>query len=304
MRSSEKNYPVVCFGEILWDILPGNVVPGGAPMNVSYHLRKLGLEPALITRVGLDNYGKKLIHLMEKQDISTDFFQMDFELDTGKVIMTPGDGDDVHYDILKPVAWDNIQWDDQFSSLLAGCDYFIFGSLSTRSEASRKVLYQLLEIATFRVLDINLRPPNYNRPILEHLLRGISLLKLNLDELQLLTGWFSGYKAEVDRIKVLQDRFQIPAIIVTKGSQGAVSLIDGIFYPHPGFAVDVADTVGSGDAFLAGLLFKISQGISPPEAMEFASAMGALVASYSGGCPDYAVTEVKELIESGQRPIY
>lgn len=298
MKSVEKNYPVVCFGEILWDVLPGNTVPGGAPMNVAYHLKKLGMQPALITRVGLDNYGKKLIQLMEKQGISTDYFQMDFELDTGKVTMTPGEGDHVHYEICQPVAWDNIQWDDQFLPLLAQSAYFIYGSLSTRSEASRKILYRLLETAPFRVLDINLRPPHYSRPILEHLLRGVNLLKLNLDELELLTGWFSGYKTETDRIEALQNRFRIPTIVLTKGSLGAVTLIDGAFYHHPGFLVELADTVGSGDAFLAGLLFKMAQGTSPPVAMEFASAMGALIASYNGPCPEYNIEEVRLLIEA------
>src|ERR1700722_5431309 len=234
MRSSEKTFPVVCFGEILWDVLPGNIVPGGAPMNVAYHLKKLGIQPALITRVGLDNYGKKLIQLMEKQGISTDYFQMDFERDTGKVTMTTGEDEHVHYDILQQVAWDNIQWDDQFEALLSTTAFFVFGSLSTRSEASRQVLYRLLESARFKVFDINLRPPHYSRPILEKLMRGVGVLKLNLEELELLTGWFSGYKTEADRIEALQDQFHIPTIVVTKGSRGAVMLIDGVFYAHPG----------------------------------------------------------------------
>lgn len=289
-------YPIVCFGEILWDILPDTVVPGGAPMNVAYHLRKLGIRPALITRVGLDNYGKRLIQLMERQDIPTEFFQMDFELDTGKVTMTPGEGDDIHYDILKPVAWDNIQWDDQFTPLLRQCDYFIFGSLSTRSEGNRNLLYRLLDLAKYRVLDINLRPPNYNRSILEHLLRHTELLKLNLGELELLTGWFSGYRSERDRIKAIQDRFHIPTVVVTKGSQGSVMTTEGEFYEHPGFRVDLADTVGSGDAFLAGLLFQLVNRKPPQHAIEFASAMGALIASYSGPCPDYQVEELQKLI--------
>ncbi len=296
MPSSEKKHPVVCFGEILWDILPNKVTPGGAPMNVAYHLKKLGMEPGLITRVGLDNYGKRLIQLMEKEDISTEFFQMDFELDTGRVTMVPGEGDDVHYDIIKPVAWDNIQWDDQFIPLLANSSYFIFGSLSTRSEASRNVLYRLLEGAPHKVLDINLRPPHYSRQVLERLIKGVDILKLNLGELELLTGWFSGYRSETDRIYALQDRFHIPTIVLTKGSQGSVMNIQGVMYSHPGFTVDVADTVGSGDAFLAGLLYSMAQGISPPAAIEFASAMGALIASYSGSCPDYEIAEVRRLI--------
>jgi fructokinase len=289
-------YPIVCFGEILWDILPDTVVPGGAPMNVAYHLRKLGIQPALITRVGLDNYGKRLIQLMERQDISTDFFQMDFELDTGKVTMTPGEGDDIHYDIIKNVAWDNIQWDDQFAPLIRQCDYFVFGSLSTRSEANREVVYRLQDLAKYRVLDINLRPPHYSRPILERLLSGTDLLKLNLGELELLTGWFSAYHSERDRIKALQHRFRIPTIIVTKGSQGSVMTMDGEFYEHPGFRVDLADTVGSGDAFLAGLLYQLSKKTPPAKAIEFASAMGALIASYSGPCPEYQVDELQKLI--------
>ena len=85
MSLPENNYPVVCYGEILWDVLPTGAVPGGAPMNVSYHLNKLGVSPALISRVGLDDEGKKLIQLMEKNNISTDYFQMDFDLVTGKV---------------------------------------------------------------------------------------------------------------------------------------------------------------------------------------------------------------------------
>lgn len=294
MRS---NYPVVCFGEILWDILPGNMVPGGAPMNVAFHLQKLGMTPALITRVGLDSHGKKLIQLMEREGISTDFFQMDFELDTGKVMATPGEGDSVHYEIIKPVAWDNIQWDDNFVSLVAGSSYFIYGSLGARSEANRRVLYRLLEAAPLRVLDINLRPPHYDRAVLEHLLRGTALLKLNLEELELLTGWFSGYNSEAARMEALQARFRIPTIVVTRGSRGAVLLSEGKFYTHPGFRVEVADTVGSGDAFLAGLLFKMTEGTDPPGAVAFASAMGALVASQHGPTPAYRTEDVERIMK-------
>jgi fructokinase len=163
-------------------------------------------------------------------------------------------------------------------------------------------LYQLLEIAPFKVLDINLRPPHYNKQILERLLTGIDMLKLNLGELELLTGWFSGYPLETDRIRALQDHFHIPTVVLTKGSQGSIMNANGVFYQHPGFIVELADTVGSGDAFLAGLLYSICQGISPPAAIEFASAMGALVASHTGSCPEYEVAEVERLIAGTPSP--
>ncbi|HEY6901169.1 MAG TPA: carbohydrate kinase [Puia sp.] len=295
-----KVHPIVCFGEILWDILPNETVPGGAPMNVAFHLKKLGLEPALITRVGLDNYGKRLIQLMEKEDITTEFFQMDFELDTGRVTMTPGEGDDIHYDIIKPVAWDHVQWDPQFLPLISQSSWFIYGSLAARSEASRNVLYRLLEAAPRKVLDINLRPPHYTRPVLEKLLEKVDMLKLNLGELELLTGWFSGYRSDNDRIRAIQDRFHIPTIILTKGSKGATMNYNGEFHEHPGFTVDVVDTVGSGDAFLAGLLYCLMQGAGPPAAIEFASAMGALIASHSGPCPQYDIATIHAITNKQQ----
>src|SRR5258708_30954385 len=124
----ENDYPVVCYGEILWDRLPGLSLPGGAPMNVAYHCKKQGVDPALITKVGHDEDGKRLIQIMERQGISTDYFQMDFTLDTGLVKATIGLNSEVSYDILKPVAWDNITWDDAFESLMEPTDYFVFVS--------------------------------------------------------------------------------------------------------------------------------------------------------------------------------
>ena len=300
MSLPEKRYPVVCYGEILWDVLPDDIVPGGAPMNVAYHLNKLGISPALITRVGLDNEGKKLILLMERNGISTDFFQMDFERNTGKVIATTDGNEEVAYDILKPVAWDYINWDSSFTSLVANAGYFVYGSLSARSEESRNTLFRLLEAAKYKVLDINLRSPHYSRKTLEKLLHSADLLKLNLAELELITGWFSGYKDERDRIRVLQDKFQLTDIVMTRGSNGAVLYMGGEFYEHPGFTIKLADTIGSGDAFLAGLISKISRGAGAPEALEFASALGALIASYTGPCPQYELTEIQGLINTGR----
>ena len=134
MNTSSIKHHVVCFGEILWDVLPTGTVPGGAPMNVAYHLKKLGNEPALITRIGNDDWGKNLLAVINEHNISNDFFQLDNLLETGKVHAAIGANNEVVYDIVKPVAWDNIQWDKNFETLLANAAYFVFGSLAARSE--------------------------------------------------------------------------------------------------------------------------------------------------------------------------
>ncbi|MEO6813984.1 MAG: carbohydrate kinase [Ginsengibacter sp.] len=296
MSKKVEDLNIVCFGEILWDVLPGGAMPGGAPMNVAYHLKKLGFEPKLITRVGYDHWGEELIQLMKKSEISTDYFQIDHDSETGKVIANVFDNSNVTYDIISPVAWDQIQWDESFEQLVSESDCFIFGSLITRNEKSRSTLYQLLELAKTKVLDINLRPPFFNKKIIEDLLIHTNLLKLNSSELELIAGWFSCYDSDEDRMRLLQDRFDILTIVVTKGGEGCTLVNNGSVYTHRGFKVKVADTIGSGDAFLAGFLSYSLQDKSLQSAVEYGNALGALIATYSGACPQYQKNEIQMLI--------
>ena len=296
MPASTTVHPIVCFGEILWDVFPKRSLPGGAPLNVAYHLHKLGGHPALISRFGMDEAGKKLINLVDGYGIGADYFQLDPEWPTGKVIASVQEDYEVIYDFVHPVAWDYIQWEDSYEKIVSKAPYFVFGSLATRSPVSRNTLYRLLEAAPCRVLDANLRPPHYSREVIEKLFIGLHLLKLNRSELELITGWFSAYQSLSDRMQVLQDRFHIPNIVVTNGGHGAMFNADGVLYEHHGFTIRVVDTVGSGDSFLAALLTKLSAGEPPGAALTFANATGALVASKKGACPGYHTQEIDDLI--------
>jgi fructokinase len=215
-------HQVVCFGEVLWDILPSGAVPGGAPMNVAYHLHKLNKNPALITRIGIDERGQELMNIFSGQGVCTDFFQVDDKYETGKVYATPNEYNEVVYDIVKPVAWDFITWDDVFTDLIANAEFFVFGSLAARSKVSKDTLFRLLETAKNKVLDINLRAPHYNRRIVEQLLRKANFVKMNLAELELITGWFSNYTSIEDRLKSIGEKFRLTNMMVTMGGDGAL----------------------------------------------------------------------------------
>jgi fructokinase len=286
---------IVCFGEILWDILPSGAVPGGAPMNVAYHLHKLGLDPGIITRVGLDERGKKLIDLLSSNGVNTEHIQLDYDHPTGIVNAVPNEHGEMQYDIVAPAAWDFIALDEASVSLVKEASHFIFGSLINRNKVSRDTLFQLLEVAQVKVLDINLRPPHFDRRIVEDLLLRADMVKMNIAELELITGWFTHYKSIKERMAVIQNRFMIPSLIVTMGAEGAMINMEGNFYRHPGYVVDVADTVGSGDSFLAAFLFKLLSHEPPDKALTFASALGALVASKTGGWPAYDTDEIQKL---------
>ena len=289
---------IVCFGEILWDILPSGAVPGGAPMNVAYHLRKLGLNPGIVTRVGIDKWGKKLIDLLKQNGVSTDQIQLDYDTPTGIVMATANEQSEMKYDIIAPAAWDFIALDDETVELVKEASYFIFGSLVNRNPTSRNTLFSLLETAQQKVLDINLRPPHFNRKLVEDLSGRANIIKMNSAELELITGWFTKYKSITDRIAIIQDRFKVPIIIVTMGSDGAMVNIEGKFYKHPGYVVNVADTIGSGDSFLAAFISKQLLNEEPKAILAFASALGALVASKTGGWPAYEINDIQQLAAS------
>ena len=111
---------------------------------------------------------------------------------------------------------------DEFTTLLQRADFFVYGSLTSRNKVSRDTLEQLLQIAKTKVLDINLRPPHFHRSQAELLLEKADILKMNICELELITGWFSKFKSTEDRIKLIHDRFKINTVIVTMGGDGAM----------------------------------------------------------------------------------
>lgn len=293
---NKQNHQVVCFGEILWDILPSGTVPGGAPMNVTYHLHKQAKNPALITKVGIDEAGKKLINIFSEQGVCTDYFQEDHDYETGKVFARPNGQNEVLYDIAMPAAWDFILWKEQLKKLVGEADFFVFGSLAARNRVSATTLFALLDMAKNKVLDINLRAPHFNQHIVKQLLNKADFVKMNLAELELITGWFSNYSSIEDRIKLIRDTFSIPDMVVTMGGDGAILYMNGDFIYHKGFKVYVVDTVGSGDAFLAGLLTKLLDNAAPEEALDFAGRMGAFIATQRGACPEYDVQNADDLI--------
>ena len=293
-----SQYPVVCFGEVLWDILPSGALPGGAPMNVAYHLKKLGTDPALITKIGIDSYGEKLIKILDESGVTTEFFYVDYENPTGLVYANINDHNEVVYDISYPSAWDFIELKDEITDLVTQADFFVYGSLTSRNKVSRNTLNQLLEIAKTKVLDINLRPPHYHRSSVEYLLQKADILKMNIAELELITGWYSRFKNTEDRMKLMLDNFSMETIIVTMGGDGALINHKGAIYRHAGFKVEVADTIGSGDAFLAGFLHQILNGATVENALTFASGTGAFIATQAGACPQYEISQITTLINS------
>ena len=120
---------VICFGEVLWDMLPTGAQPGGAPLNVSVHLKKQGQNPVLISKVGNDENGKRLLQFLKNSGINSKFIQIDDELPTSEVLVHLDENKNARFEICEPVAWDAIKMNNQLKQLLKSAGLIIFGSL-------------------------------------------------------------------------------------------------------------------------------------------------------------------------------
>lgn len=288
---------VICFGEILWDILPDGPQPGGAPLNVAYHLQKLGIDVSIWSRIGADDEGEKLRELLKKWQINQQFLQTDADHATGKVIASLNNIHEVSYEILFPAAWDFIEpFPKSFQS-----DYLVFGSLASRNQVSRNTLFGLLEQSATKVFDINLRAPFYEKNLLLQLLGKADIVKFNEAELQEVVSFFGNtLSQEIDQVKLIQDQFNIEEIIVTKGGEGASYFVNDKIYHAKATPVKVQDTIGSGDAFLATFIYGHALQQKPEDIITNAAAMGAFIATQKGGCPPYDLTTFSDFKKSSK----
>ncbi|WP_134089964.1 carbohydrate kinase [Olivibacter sp. XZL3] len=284
---------VVCYGEVLWDMLPEGKKPGGAPMNVAYHLNRLGLESYVVSRVGADPLGEELTMFLKKMGLTTDYIQVDADHKTSEVIATEGANHEMSYDIVQPVAWDFIVSDTETSTLIESADLMVFGTLAARNEVSRTTLYELIEHAKLKLFDVNFRAPHYEQSIVDYLLRKADIVKLNNHELRIIASWLGGDgDNEQESINRLQDVYGIGELIVTKGGDGASYYTLTERYDYKAYSVIVKDTVGSGDSFLAAFVAQKLLGKSIEDMLDYAAALGAYVTAQAGANPDYKTTDL------------
>ncbi|SHK28076.1 carbohydrate kinase family protein [Hymenobacter psychrotolerans] len=287
---------LVCFGEILWDVLPTGKQPGGAPFNVAVHLHQLGQSVDLISRVGDDDLGSELLDFVASKGLRTDYVQHGKTHLTGVVKANVDDANEVTYKIVQPVAWDYIQYDAALETLVEQAEVFVFGSLAARQSGTRETLYRLLEHAKFKVFDVNMRPPHYSKEVVKYLLEKANLVKMNHHELAEIMAWFGEETDQPAAMQWLANRFDLQAVCVTCGADGALLWANGQLYRSPGVSVEVKDTIGSGDSFLAALLKGWLAGQEPGDMLRFACATGALVATHQGATPAFTETDVQELL--------
>lgn len=240
------------FGEVLFDHFPdGTRVLGGAPFNVAWHLQAFGRRPRFISRVGLDPEGEAVREAMSAWGMDTTGLQTDPRRPTGRVGVRFDDGEP-GYDIVHPCAYDAI---DESPPDSVGCALLYHGSLALRDAVSRQSAQALMTGKPETVfVDVNLRAPWWRRDPVLDMVRRADWVKLNRDELALLSG------AQKSAEAFLSDH-DLQGLVVTRGSEGAeVLTADGTRHSvTPRNQIEVVDTVGAGDAFASVFILGLAE---------------------------------------------
>lgn len=284
---------VICFGEILWDFLPPGLFPGGAPFNVGYHLNQLGNDVSLLSGLGRDKLGLELIRRLEGWGIATDSITMHSGLPTGTVVARTNEQGDATYDITESVAWDQILITQDIIQKAVASQALVFGSLALRSRVNCTALDRVLEVLpreAMRVFDVNLRAPYDDLELVRERARHADLLKLNAEEAArvVLNADQEEPGSEEAMARALSMECGCQTVCITAAERGAGLLMDGEWHWENGRPVEVVDTIGAGDAFLARLLSHLLQrDLSPAQALTSACRHGEWVATKFGATPPY-----------------
>jgi fructokinase len=287
---------IISVGEVLWDVLPEAEYLGGAPFNFALHAHNLGHEVCFVSAVGNDPHGQRVLQRMNEAGLSTQFIRRVADHSTGTVSVTLHAADGPEYQIHRPAAYDFpvLEPADFHALLNPSPDGIYFGTLQQMSSPAHELTLRLLDAApTARVFyDVNLRSNSYTNELVRSLAGHAHILKLNDEELPFIQEIGSFESSSLEQFcRNCAHAFDLEAVCVTCGPSGCALLLHQEFVESPGFHIQVADTIGAGDAFSAALVHGLSTGWPATQIAEFANRVGALVASRAGGTPQWTLEE-------------
>lgn len=283
-----NNKPIVAgIGELLWDVLPTGKQVGGAPCNFSFHAMQAGCESYVVSAVGNDLLGDELVNKLGKLNLETSYIQRNL-YPTGTVTVKLNESGHPSYIIHENTAWDNILPTPEITRKTGECDAVCFGSLGQRNSVSTSTIQQVLTTVKpgcLKVFDINLRQHFYSPEIITKSLEFATILKLNDEELPVLSGLFALTGEVKNQLKQLLNRFNLRYIVYTMGEKGSIIINDNEFSFLESPKVVVADTVGAGDSFTAVLISGLLRGVQLRKVHEAANRTAAYVCTQKGATP-------------------
>ena len=308
-------FRILGVGELLWDMLPAGPQLGGAPANFSVMAARLGDDVALMSRLGNDSLGELALNRLGNFPIERRLIQRDAGAATGRVNVEIAEGQ-ASYVFEDPSAWDFLELTEEWRSEAARADAICFGTLGQRGAVSRETIHGLLREARpgcMRICDANLRAPYFNADILRTSLQLATVLKLNDAEMpqvlellglpqpdsELSQSSISPLeRLRLDAEHMLGEFPELTLVAVTRGEMGSLLVSRSEWHYHAGIPVQVADTVGAGDAFNAALTHYLLRGASLQTLNEAGNRWGSYIASKAGAMPEIEPSAFEEIVRA------
>lgn len=278
---------IIGLGEILWDMLPTGKQLGGAPANFAYHVCRLGGNGWAVSAISDDELGREIKSTLSTKKLNTILEEVNEP--TGTVQVTLNAAGVPTYDITEEVAWDHIPFTERIGDLAKETSAVCFGTLAQRSPESRATIHEFIEnmpAGSLKVYDINLRQNYYDEKIISDSLRLADILKINDEELDIVSKMLSLSGTQEERCRAISRAFNLKFVILTKGGDGSeVVLEDKVHISRPG-KIDIVDTVGAGDSFTAAFILAYLRGESLENAHTLATEVSSYVCTKAGAMPE------------------
>ena len=289
MLDVKKRHTIFGLGEVLWDVLPEGRQLGGAPANFATFAGALGAQAFVVSRVGEDELGDEMLRQLTENGLETKFISREASHETGKASVEVDSDGVPGFVIHDPAAWDYISVNDELMDEIGKASAVCFGTLGSRNEISKDAIQTMVKVTSdkaLRILDLNLRKPFYDESVIREGLELANVLKLNDEELDIVSTFLDMEGDESTKLSALQKRFDLKVIALTKGASGSVLLCGEDFSEHPGIATEVRDTIGAGDSFTAALTVGLLEGLPLEEIHERAARLASFVCSCQGATPN------------------
>lgn len=289
-HASQRRPNIVGLGELIWDFLPEGRQLGGAPANFAYIAHALGNHAIVASRIGTDELGRDALTRLERMGISTKALQTDPTHPTGTVSVQIDERGEPHFTVNQNSAWDYLEWTGVWAETAVQADAVCFGTLGQREPQARETMLRFLKQTradALRIFDVNLRHSFFTPEMLHNSMGLATVVKLNSDELATVARMLKLEGNEEEGLaRRLLALFGIELVAITRGAQGSLLITKEETVNHPGFHIQVKDTIGAGDAFTATLAHYYLRRSPLAIISQAANRMGAWLATQTGATPE------------------